>query len=172
MNLQGEAYACCNLGVLYYRQRQYDEALTYFERFFEAARALKDQHVLDVARVNLGTVRAALTFKDYVQARHCRSHYSTRLLAEMLVINRLSSAWLKCAGCRQRSANTSAVEECTDAFQGASSCHIVSELKTCHIWASLALLMIHRPINSKDQLVYSSSLLLSSSLYPECWYSC
>ncbi len=168
MNLQGEAYACCNLGVLYYRQRQYDEALTYFERFFEAARALKDQHVLDVARVNLGTVRAALTFKDYLQARHCRSNYSTRLLSEMLVINRLSSAWLKCAGCRQRSANTSAVEECTDAFQGASSCHIVSELKTCHIWASLALLMMHRPINSKDQLVYSSSLLLSSSLYPEC----
>ncbi|KAL0040279.1 hypothetical protein WJX77_002134 [Trebouxia sp. C0004] len=64
---QGEAYACCNLGVLYYRQRKYDEALTYFERFFEAARALKDQHVLDVARVNLGTVRAALTFKDYMQ---------------------------------------------------------------------------------------------------------
>ncbi len=86
MNVQGEAYACCNLGVLYYRQRQYDEGLTYFERFFEAARALKDQHVLDVARVNLGTVRAALTFKDYVQARHCCSNYSTRLLTETLVI--------------------------------------------------------------------------------------
>ena len=67
--LQGEAYACCNLGVLQYRQRLYDDALTYFERFFEAARALQDQHVLDVARVNLGSVRAALTFKDYIQAR-------------------------------------------------------------------------------------------------------
>jgi len=168
MNVQGEAYACCNLGVLYYRQRQYDEALTYFERFCEAARALKDQHVLDVARVNLGTVRAALTFKDYVQARHCCSNYSTRLLTETLVINRLSSAWLECAGCRQRSADTSAMEKCTDAFQGASSCHIVSELKTCHIRASLALLMMRRPKKSEDQLVYSSSLLLSSSLLPEC----
>ncbi|KAL3157042.1 hypothetical protein ABBQ38_001290 [Trebouxia sp. C0009 RCD-2024] len=64
---QGEVYACCNLGVLYYRQRQYDEALTYCERFFEAARGLNDQRVLDVARVNLGAVRAALTFQDYVQ---------------------------------------------------------------------------------------------------------
>lgn len=64
---QGEVYACCNLGVLYYRQRQYDDALTYCERFFEAARGLNDQRVLDVARVNLGAVRAALTFKDYVQ---------------------------------------------------------------------------------------------------------
>lgn len=64
---QGEVYACCNLGVLYYRQRQYDEALTYCERFFEAARGLNDQRVLDVARVNLGAVRAALTFRDYVQ---------------------------------------------------------------------------------------------------------
>lgn len=67
---QGEAYACCNLGVLHYGQRQYEDALTYFERFFEAARALKDQHVLDVARVNLGAVRAALTFKDYIQVTH------------------------------------------------------------------------------------------------------
>lgn len=65
--MQGEAYACCNLGVLHYRQKQHNNALTYFERFFEAARALKDQHVLDVARVNLGVVRAALTFKDYRQ---------------------------------------------------------------------------------------------------------
>lgn len=64
---QGEVYACCNLGVLYYRQRQYDDALTYCERFFEAARSLNDQRVLDVARVNLGAVRAALTFQDYVQ---------------------------------------------------------------------------------------------------------
>ena len=128
IDVQGEAYACCNLGVLFYRQRQYDEALTYFERFFEAARALKDQHVLDVARVNLGTVRAALTFNDYVQARHCCSNYC-RPLTEMLLINRFSSAWLKCAGCRQRSANTSAMEERADAFKGASSCHIVSELR-------------------------------------------
>ena len=66
--MQGEAFACCNLGVLHYRQQQYDDALTYFERFFEAARALKDQHVLNVARVNLGAARAALTFKDYMQA--------------------------------------------------------------------------------------------------------
>ena len=53
--------------MLYYRQRQLDDALTYFERFFEAARALKDERVLDVARVNLGAVRAALTFEDYIQ---------------------------------------------------------------------------------------------------------
>lgn len=65
--MQGEAFACCNLGVLHYRQQQYDEALTQFERFFEAARALKDQRVLDVARLNLGAVRAALNFKDYIQ---------------------------------------------------------------------------------------------------------
>ena len=68
---QGEVYACCNLGVLYYRQRQYDEALTYCERFFEAARGLNDQRILDVARVNLGAVRAALTFQDYVQVCCC-----------------------------------------------------------------------------------------------------
>ena len=66
---QGEVYACCNLGVLYYRQRQYDDALTFCERFFEAARGLNDQRVLDVARVNLGAVRAALTFNDYIQVR-------------------------------------------------------------------------------------------------------
>jgi len=89
IDVQGEAYACCNLGVLYYRQRQHDEALTYFERFFEAARALKDLHVLDVARVNLGTVRAALTFKDYVQARRCCGNYPVRLLTEVLVIQQI-----------------------------------------------------------------------------------
>ena len=75
--MQGEAYACCNLGVLHYRQRQYDDALTYFERFFEAARALKDQHVLDVARLNLGSVRAALNFQDYVQVRADGSKLTT-----------------------------------------------------------------------------------------------
>ena len=166
INVQGEAYACCNLGVLYYRQRQYDEALTYFERFFEAAQALKDQHMLDVARVNLGMVRAALTFTDYVQARHCRNDYSARLLTEMLVINRLSSTWLKCAGCRQRSADTSAMEECSDAFQGASSCHIVSKVKTYHITASLALLMIRRPINSEGSaglLIITTAIINTAS---------
>ena len=78
---QGEAYACCNLGVLHYRHQQYDDALTYFERFFEAARALKDQHVLDVARLNLGAARAALNFSDYVQviAHMPRKHAWQRL---------------------------------------------------------------------------------------------
>jgi tetratricopeptide (TPR) repeat protein len=48
MHLQdprGQATACCKLGVLYQQQGQLEQAVGYFERFFELARSL-GEHLL------------------------------------------------------------------------------------------------------------------------------
>lgn len=37
---RGQATACCKLGVLYQQQGQLQQAVGYFERFFELARSL------------------------------------------------------------------------------------------------------------------------------------
>lgn len=37
---RGQATACCKLGVLYHQQGKLDQAVTYFERFYELARSL------------------------------------------------------------------------------------------------------------------------------------
>ena len=66
--LQGQARACCNLGVIYFKQQQYHEAVGHFEKFFEKARGLHDQQTLDIARANLGAARAAVKFESYSQA--------------------------------------------------------------------------------------------------------
>ena len=66
--LQGQARACCNLGVIYFKQQQYHEAVSHFEKFFEKARGLHNQQTLDIARTNLGAARAAVKFESYSQA--------------------------------------------------------------------------------------------------------
>ena len=42
------------------------QAVTYFEKFFEAARCAGDGAMLDVARVNLGVARAAAWREAYL----------------------------------------------------------------------------------------------------------
>jgi hypothetical protein len=37
---RGQATACCKLGVLYQQQSKLEQAVGYFERFFELARSL------------------------------------------------------------------------------------------------------------------------------------
>lgn len=66
--VQGQARACCNLGVIYFKQQQYHEAVGHFEKFFEKARGLHDQQTLAIARANLGAARAAVKFESYSQA--------------------------------------------------------------------------------------------------------
>lgn len=40
---RGQATACCKLGVLYDQQGKLDQAVSYFERFYELARSLGEQ---------------------------------------------------------------------------------------------------------------------------------
>jgi hypothetical protein len=50
MHLQaprGQATACCKLGVLYDQQGKLDQAVSYFERFYELARSLGKHSSLD-----------------------------------------------------------------------------------------------------------------------------
>lgn len=54
------ARACCSLGKIYLAQGKHDNAVVYFERFFEVARGLNDRRMLDVARVNLGVARGGV----------------------------------------------------------------------------------------------------------------
>ncbi|GLI67841.1 hypothetical protein VaNZ11_012131 [Volvox africanus] len=56
----GTALASCNLGIMLYEQGDLDQAVSYFEKFFETARTLNDRRMLDTARVNLGVARGAL----------------------------------------------------------------------------------------------------------------
>ena len=62
---QGPAVACCSLGILYYGQGRFDQAMTYFEKFFEIARTLGNRRIMDTARVNLGIARGAFRLKHY-----------------------------------------------------------------------------------------------------------
>jgi hypothetical protein len=61
------ALAWCQLGCLRYELGQLPAAVTCFERFYELARSL-DRRLLDAARANLGTARAALRLRDYMGA--------------------------------------------------------------------------------------------------------
>eukprot|EP00197_Chlamydomonas_leiostraca_P013515 CAMPEP_0202884152 /NCGR_PEP_ID=MMETSP1391-20130828/40487_1 /ASSEMBLY_ACC=CAM_ASM_000867 /TAXON_ID=1034604 /ORGANISM="Chlamydomonas leiostraca, Strain SAG 11-49" /LENGTH=433 /DNA_ID=CAMNT_0049567291 /DNA_START=99 /DNA_END=1400 /DNA_ORIENTATION=+ len=62
----GPAIACCSLGILYYNQGRCEQAVTYFERFFEIARGLPDKRALDAARFNLGVARGAVRLQAYM----------------------------------------------------------------------------------------------------------
>ena len=62
----GPALASCSLGILYYQKGNLEQAVAYFERFFEIARTLGDRKMLDVARVNLGAARGALRMEAYM----------------------------------------------------------------------------------------------------------
>lgn len=63
---QGAAMAACSLGNMFYEQKDLEQAVSYFERFFEIARTLKDRKMLDVARVNLGIARGTLRMDAYM----------------------------------------------------------------------------------------------------------
>lgn len=62
---QGQAVACCNLGIIYFQQNKYEQSVTYFEKFFEIARTLNDRRMLDTARINLGISRGAVHMQEY-----------------------------------------------------------------------------------------------------------
>ncbi|GMH41675.1 hypothetical protein BSKO_09585 [Bryopsis sp. KO-2023] len=63
---EGQARACCNLGIIYYNQGKFEQSVTYFEKFFEVARTLGNQQVLDIARINLGVARGAARMNEYM----------------------------------------------------------------------------------------------------------
>lgn len=58
--------AACSLGNMCFEAEDMEQAVEYFERFFEIARGLKERKMLDVARVNLGIARGALRMGDYM----------------------------------------------------------------------------------------------------------
>lgn len=62
----GPAMACCSLGTVYFEKGDYGKAVLYFERFFEIARTLSDNKMLDTARFNLGVSRGALRMGQYM----------------------------------------------------------------------------------------------------------
>lgn len=64
---QGPAMASCSLGIILYEQGDLEQAVTYFEKFFETARTLSDRKMLDIARVNLGVARGALRMGAYMR---------------------------------------------------------------------------------------------------------
>lgn len=51
---------------MYFKLGRLEEAVGYFEKFFEAARAVGNMRLLDVARYNLGIARGILRFDEYV----------------------------------------------------------------------------------------------------------
>lgn len=60
------ADAYCLKGVLEIQQGKLEDSLASFEDFFEVARALNDQALLDAARINLGVVRGHLRQSKYM----------------------------------------------------------------------------------------------------------
>ena len=136
---QGQARACCNLGVIYFKQQQYHEAVGHFEKFFEKARGLHNQQTLDIARANLGAARAAVKFESYSQASlsaavYDQSHYraaaipctSTGMrsaghclpntLTDVSSPTAIPSNSSYAAGCGQGSAHTASLEGHQDAI--------------------------------------------------------
>lgn len=63
---KGQANACCQLGKLYYQKGQLEQAVTYYEKFFELARSLGERRMLDVARISLGVARASMKVGAYM----------------------------------------------------------------------------------------------------------
>ena len=52
---------------MYFKLGKLEEAVGYFEKFFEASRAVGNMCLLDVARYNLGIARGMLRLEEYVQ---------------------------------------------------------------------------------------------------------
>jgi hypothetical protein len=50
---RGQATACCKLGVLYQQQGKMEQAVGYFERFFELARSLGETLLCRRARAHV-----------------------------------------------------------------------------------------------------------------------
>lgn len=55
-------------------QAQYQEAVTYFQRFFDLARGLSDNAMLDAARFNLGVARGATLMQVGVSTQAWKDH--------------------------------------------------------------------------------------------------
>eukprot|EP00775_Hariotina_reticulata_P011778 gene11778-11923_t len=62
---RGQATACCKLGMLYHQQCKLEQAVGYFERFYELSRSLGDRRLQDLAKVNLGIARSAWLLPGY-----------------------------------------------------------------------------------------------------------
>lgn len=65
-DLYSKAVAASNVGLLFYSQKMYDHATSYFERSYEAAKALGDRKLLNTARFNLGVSRGSLNLGAFV----------------------------------------------------------------------------------------------------------
>jgi len=66
MDQTGPAIACCSLGILFYNKAQFQQSVTYFQRFFELARGLSDNAMLEAARFNLGVARGAVLMEPFM----------------------------------------------------------------------------------------------------------
>ena len=69
--LVAQAEACCNLGVIYNRRREFEKAVHFFERNFETTRSIvasgkSTRKIVDAARVNLGMARGNAQQNSYM----------------------------------------------------------------------------------------------------------
>lgn len=55
--MRTKAEVCCDLGVIYNQQGRYLMATQYFEQYFNIAKEIKEQKMVDQARVYLGISR-------------------------------------------------------------------------------------------------------------------
>eukprot|EP01025_Chloroclados_australasicus_P023736 TRINITY_DN23992_c0_g2_i1.p1 TRINITY_DN23992_c0_g2~~TRINITY_DN23992_c0_g2_i1.p1 ORF type:complete len:218 (+),score=33.82 TRINITY_DN23992_c0_g2_i1:73-654(+) len=61
-----QAQACQLLGEIFLQMKNYQQAVLYFEKFFEAARALGNNKMVDKARFSLGVARGAARMDQYI----------------------------------------------------------------------------------------------------------
>jgi hypothetical protein len=66
---RGQAVTSCKLGALHHMRGRLPQAVHHLEHGFELARGAGDRRLQDVARMNLGVARAALSMEGYVQVR-------------------------------------------------------------------------------------------------------
>merc|ERR1711972_259082 len=64
--LQAQASACLNLGILYNGRGDHEKSVELLERHFDLARQIGDRKLIDSARVVLGIVRGARNLKSYI----------------------------------------------------------------------------------------------------------
>lgn len=145
----GPAIACCSLGILYYNQGRNEQAVTYFERFFEIARELPDRRALDAARFNLGVARGAVRMqvRAYSVAALCSfvplpvSFYQLFFGEEdavVLVVSAVNTHWLLAAPARAFPAETAQARglHCS---RGSAEMRVQRTAQSQHVWLQQCL---------------------------------
>ncbi len=69
-----KARACCNLGIIYNKENDFDKAVEYFEKFFQIAKDLDDKKMLESARVYLGISRGNKYLRQQMLLRESSSN--------------------------------------------------------------------------------------------------